>query len=116
MSKQRRSPQHVWFVLAILASVGIAAGLWLALDVPPYYAWLAGSSATLFCLYGIDKRRAQSRGGRIPEVVLHGLALAGGFAGGLAGRAVFRHKTRKPAFMVILIVATIIHVSAIFVI
>jgi len=37
-------------------------------------------------------------GGRVPEAVLHGLALVGGTPGALAGQAMFRHKTRKPSF------------------
>jgi uncharacterized membrane protein YsdA (DUF1294 family) len=116
MPRQRRSPQLGWFIPAVLVSVAIAAGLWLALDVPPYYAWLAGSAVALFCLYGIDKQRAQGRGGRVPAIVLHGLALAGGFVGGWAGRTLFRHKTRKPMFAVVLTIATIGHLGAIFVI
>jgi uncharacterized membrane protein YsdA (DUF1294 family) len=90
-------------------AAAIAAGLVFLLDVAPYVAWLAGASAVLFGLYGWDKHRAGSRGRRVPEVVLHGLALAGGFAGGWLGRAAFRHKTRKPAFLVVLLLATVLH-------
>jgi uncharacterized membrane protein YsdA (DUF1294 family) len=50
----------------------------------------------------------------VPEIVLHGLALLGGFPGGWLGRAVFRHKTRKPAFIVVLIVSTVVHVAVIY--
>ena len=92
----------------------IAAGLVFLLDVAPYFAWLAGASAALFGLYGWDKRRAAGRGRRVPEVVLHGLALAGGYPGGWLGRAVFRHKTRQPVFLVVLLLATVLHGGLIF--
>jgi uncharacterized membrane protein YsdA (DUF1294 family) len=39
-------------------------------------------------------------------MVLHGTSLVGGFPGGWAGRAFFRHKTLKHSFTVMLIVAT----------
>ena len=36
------------------------------------------------------------------------MALAGGVIGAWAGRLVFRHKTRKPIFLVVLVVASLI--------
>ena len=68
-------------------------------------------SVSTFALYGFDKRRAISRSGRVPESVLHGLALLGGFPGGWVGRAVFRHKTRHLSFLVVLLLATAIHAA-----
>lgn len=85
------------------------ACLTLFLDVPLYPALVIGLSMALFLLYGFDKRRAIAGGGRVPEVVLHGLALAGGFAGGWAGRAAFRHKTRNVGFLAVLLISTIVH-------
>jgi uncharacterized membrane protein YsdA (DUF1294 family) len=78
------------------------------LGLSPVVAWIAGWSVPAFAMYGVDKRQARTGGWRIPESVLHGLALLGGIVGAWAGRAVFRHKTQRPAFLVILIVATII--------
>lgn len=89
-------------------AAALAAGGWL-LGVPPYFAWLAGASVVLFAMYGFDKRRAVGRGRRVPETVLHVLALAGGFAGGWVGRAAFRHKTRRVSFAVVLLAATMLH-------
>jgi uncharacterized membrane protein YsdA (DUF1294 family) len=60
-----------------------------------YFIWLATASGITFLLYGFDKARSKNGGWRVPEVVLHGLALLGGFPGGWAGRSVFRHKTKK---------------------
>ncbi len=96
---------------ALLGSViaGIAAFVvlwWLGLS--PLLAWVAGWTLPAFAMYGIDKRQAQQGGWRVPEVVLHGLALIGGVLGAWAGRAVFHHKTQKPAFTVVLVAATIL--------
>jgi uncharacterized membrane protein YsdA (DUF1294 family) len=74
-----------------------------------YGAWLFAASVLTFIFYGLDKRKAASDAWRIPERTLHLLSLVGGFAGGWAGRTVFRHKTQKPIFLIILIAATLIH-------
>ncbi len=79
-----------------------------------YWIWLAAASLTLFCLYGFDKSRAKNGGRRISEKTLHWLALLGGFPGGWLGRSVFRHKTRKGVFAVVLILATLIHAGIVY--
>lgn len=76
-----------------------------------YAAWLILTSVVTFILYGFDKARARNRGWRVPEAVLHWLALAGGFPGGWAGREVFRHKTQKGFFTFVLLVSTLIHLG-----
>ncbi|MEC3951106.1 DUF1294 domain-containing protein [Sphingobium sp. HWE2-09] len=49
-------------------------------------------------MFGIDKRRARRGLRRVSERKLLCWALAGGTVGALAGRHVFRHKTRKRPF------------------
>lgn len=51
-----------------------------------------------FVLFGWDKMRAEQGGWRVSEASLLGLALIGGIGGAYAGRALFRHKTRKKTF------------------
>ena len=51
-----------------------------------------------FLLFGIDKRRAAAGSGRVSEGALLIWALFGGIIGAYAGRALFRHKTRKQPF------------------
>ncbi len=51
-----------------------------------------------FAAFGIDKALAENRARRISEAALLQLALFGGSAGAYAGRALFRHKTRKASF------------------
>jgi uncharacterized membrane protein YsdA (DUF1294 family) len=75
-----------------------------------YLGWLLSWSVATFALYGIDKRQARAHGLRVPEMVLHGLALVGGAAGGWAGMFVFRHKTQHAVFYAVLAVASAIQV------
>lgn len=71
--------------------------------------WYGLLSVLLFGLYGLDKAQAVAEGRRIPEKTLHQLALLGGFPGGLLGRTIFRHKTRKPVFILVLLGSVAIH-------
>ena len=78
-------------------------------EISPYFLVLASTSIVTFVLYGFDKIQAKHDGSRVPETVLHVLALAGGFIGGWAGSLIFRHKTSKPVFLVVLLLATTLH-------
>jgi uncharacterized membrane protein YsdA (DUF1294 family) len=51
-----------------------------------------------FAAFGIDKARAERGAWRISEGALLRLAFLGGTPGAYAGRALFRHKTRKQPF------------------
>lgn len=51
-----------------------------------------------FAAFGLDKARAAKGGRRIREATLLALAALGGSPGAWAGRAMFRHKTRKQPF------------------
>ena len=80
--------------------------------------YLIGNLATgvaTFILYGIDKAQAKAFQGnaknRVPENLLHLLALVGGYIGGWAGMFIFWHKVRKPVFWVVLTVSTVLHVG-----
>ena len=55
-----------------------------------------------FALFGIDKARAENGKRRTSERDLLFLAVIGGTPGAFAGRAMFRHKTRKQPFSSIL--------------
>ncbi len=64
-------------------------------DLTLAYAVLSGLA---MMAYWLDKRAAQKGTGRIPEVTLLILGLAGGWPGALIGQRIFRHKTRKTSF------------------
>lgn len=104
----RRSPKLTYSFIAILAILVIGLFLVMLTNWNPLWIWLASINLVTFFIYGYDKAEARSGGGRVPEIVLHGLALAGGFLGGWIGRYYFRHKTLKPIFTVILTLSTIL--------
>jgi uncharacterized membrane protein YsdA (DUF1294 family) len=79
-----------------------------------YLIWVVIASGITFLLYGLDKAQSKNGGWRVPEVVLHGLALAGGFPGGWAGRSIFRHKTKKGIFVFVLVVSTALHLGLVY--
>lgn len=62
--------------------------------------YLLAVNIAAWILYGLDKWKAKSGKRRISERTLLLTALAGGSAGALSGMLLFRHKTRKPRFMI----------------
>jgi uncharacterized membrane protein YsdA (DUF1294 family) len=64
-------------------------------------AWLVSVNLIAIGYYAYDKRQAKDSGRRIPEVVLHGLALAGGSPGAWVAMRLFRHKTIKGSFQLV---------------
>lgn len=100
---------------SLLAAVGLGLAVFVLLVVlsglPVYVDWLAGWSVAAFGAYAVDKTQAVRHGWRVPESVLHGLALIGGAAGAWAGMLVFRHKIRKPVFVVVLVVASAVQLA-----
>ena len=73
-------------------------------------AYAALSLAT-FLAYGWDKLQAKRGGSRVSEARLHALALFGGFAGAWLGMRLFRHKTQKRAFAVVIALAAVLHAA-----
>lgn len=91
-------------VLAAAALAGFAI-LATATGIAPYIAWLGAWSVATFAAYGIDKAQARRGSWRLPENGLHALAIVGGAIGGWVGLLGLRHKTRHPAFPLVLAVA-----------
>lgn len=108
LARGRGSPYARYAAIGLALAL-VAGVLAYAAGLHPYAAWIVGWSIATFAFYGLDKGRAQGGGGRVPELVLHGMALLGGFAGGWLGRAFFRHKTLQPAFLLVLILSTVLH-------
>jgi uncharacterized membrane protein YsdA (DUF1294 family) len=67
----------------------------------PFWWYLLAINAIAFCVMGIDKSLARGGRRRVPERTLHALALVGGIVGSFAGIRAFRHKSRKPSFLVV---------------
>ena len=66
-----------------------------------------------FAAFGIDKARAEAGQWRISEGTLLRLAFFGGTPGAYAGRALFRHKTRKQPFCANLHAIAVLQVVAV---
>jgi uncharacterized membrane protein YsdA (DUF1294 family) len=103
-----RHPSPVLFHTSIaltMAALGVLClRLWLGGSWAwPQWAgaWLVAVNLTAFSYYGLDKAQARRGSRRVPEVVLHGLALAGGSLGAYASMRLFHHKTVKGSFRVI---------------
>ena len=96
--RPRRSPAALYGAIAIcsvlaLATTAVLAGRWNEL-----VAYVAAVNVVTFVLYGYDKAIAGSSALRVPEVVLHLLALIGGSPAALIAQITFHHKTRKTSF------------------
>ena len=61
--------------------------------------WMAIASVIAFLNFGWDKRRAEKDKNRVPERVLLTWTILGGAPGGLLAMVAFRHKIRKPSFL-----------------
>lgn len=71
-------------------------------------------NAVTFAVYGADKRRARQGRRRVPERTLLLLAALGGSLGALLGMRVFRHKTRKTKFRVLIPLFLTLHLAIVF--
>lgn len=107
----RASLRQVFGILALILVAILTLFLWQWTGWHPYWLWSIACSVVTLALYRFDKAQSRAGGLRVPEVVLHGLALAGGWAGGWLGRTLFRHKTRKPIFTWWLAVSTVLHLG-----
>jgi uncharacterized membrane protein YsdA (DUF1294 family) len=54
---------------------------------------------TFLAMY-LDKKKAKKGSFRTKESTLFGLVMLGGGVGGILGMKIFRHKTKKPAFII----------------
>lgn len=107
-SPRRSRNWNWWFTLGaalwLLTAGGVFAAAWIRDDmhipwlVAGYLALTVLTSVACFVAYGVDKRRAIRQAQRIPEYVLHRLALAGGWPGAALAQSLFRHKTQKMSF------------------
>jgi len=93
------SPEYIAAAKALATPANIALGL-IAVNLFTFGA------------FGIDKMRAEAGEWRISEGTLLRLAFCGGTPGAYAGRALFRHKTKKQPFSGQLHAIAGLHVAA----
>ena len=117
-NKSQTGPRLTTFeIYAIFAGIALAIIILTyfilgpAAGVNGYITWLVAWSIATFAMYGLDKFLAIRHWLRVPEMVLHALALLGGAIGGWLGMAIFRHKIRDTTFYVVLRVATVLQLG-----
>lgn len=66
-----------------------------------------------FICFGLDKYKAIRRKWRISESFLLSLSVIGGAFGGLLGMILFRHKIRKPMFLVVVPLSAVFYIAVI---
>ena len=71
-----------------------------------YYAVL---NLLTFFLYLLDKRRAKKHRRRIRETTLLAFSMLGGALGAFFAMQIFRHKTEKPLFQVLVPLSLALH-------
>ena len=101
----------VFGIIAIIASVGLFLLLETSTTWVWYWNWLVAISVVTFIFYAYDKISAKAGTGRIPEMLLHLLSVAGCFAGALLGMLVFRHKSNlkaHPLFLPLMLVSAVL--------
>jgi len=109
-----RSTKATYAAVAALLVIVVAVVVVLVTRWDPFLVWVIAAGLVTFGMYGYDKTQSKLGGWRVPEVVLHGLALAGGFWGGWLGRWIFHHKTQKPVFTLVLTVSTLLYLGLAF--
>ena len=70
-------------------------------------------SLITWLVYAADKRAAQGRRWRVPEVHLHALELAGGWPGALLAQRMLHHKSRKRSYQAVFWIVVALNVSAV---
>ena len=68
-------------------------------------------SVITFCVYGIDKFKAQKGLWRIPEKTLHILELCCGWPGALLAQRLLRHKSYKRSFRIVFWVMIVVNIG-----
>lgn len=96
----------LWLAISIAGSV---AGV-VYLDIPWYLVVLIAINVSTFALYGLDKLLAMLSVRRVPERTLHFAAFFFGSPGALAAMQIFRHKTRKTSFQLVLALLVLLQV------
>jgi uncharacterized membrane protein YsdA (DUF1294 family) len=103
----------IQYTIALVLGTALALSLllWRA-GLEPLHAGLISVNIATLALYGYDKHQATAGGTRIPEAALHVAALLGGSPGAVLAQGLFRHKTRKRSFRIVLIGIILLQVAA----
>lgn len=100
-------------MLVAAALLAVIGALVFSGSMPAPILWIyAVASVVTFAAYGVDKSAAVHGRRRISERTLHVLAFLGGWPGALVAQVVFRHKTAKLSFRIVLWMTVALHCAA----
>lgn len=100
MFLDKNSPYTIYGITALILTI-IFIISFSSISLSIIISYVISINLVTFLYYGFDKLIAGSESVRIPELVLHSLALAGGSPAGLLAQKLFRHKTIKTSFQII---------------
>ena len=109
------NPKKQFSIIAIILIAAVFALLLYFTKLNLLYSYLLSINIITFLIYGYDKHQAKKVGMRIPEIVLHLMALMGGSPGALLGQLTFRHKIKKMRFIIVFWAIVILQVIVIYV-
>lgn len=102
-----------WPLAVVTAFLAVLGALTLSGRVPLLLPAAYGVLSVLaYGVYWVDKSAARNDRRRTPENTLHLLALAGGWPGALLAQHGLRHKSAKPAFLVVFWITVALNCSA----
>ena len=76
----------------------------------PFILFAAGMNAVSFLAFWLDKRYAVRQKWRIKESTLFAISILFGALGAVLGMLLFRHKTKKPGFVVLLPILALLQI------
>jgi uncharacterized membrane protein YsdA (DUF1294 family)/cold shock CspA family protein len=99
-SKKHFSPQEKFLAVFVVLSVIGFSALAAFSSFSYVYAYMASINIAAFVFIAYDKGVAGSGQLRVPESILHTITAIGGSVASTFAMAIFRHKTRKPSFLI----------------
>jgi uncharacterized membrane protein YsdA (DUF1294 family) len=113
MSRRRLAPD-VPFLLAWIVGAAVLTAVSAKYVEARWYALaFAAVNVSTFALYGLDKLLAAADSRRVPERTLHLAAFLFGSPGALVAMRVFRHKTKKTSFQLVLALLVLVQMIVI---
>jgi len=114
MFLDKNSPYTIYGITALILTILFIISF-SSISLSIIISYLISINLVTFLYYGFDKLIAGSESVRIPELVLHSLALAGGSPAGLLAQKLFRHKTIKTSFQIIYWAIVILQIILVYV-
>lgn len=109
---RRTKTTLVWLIVWLILTTAIGVVSFFYFQISQLILFFAAVNLSAFCLFGWDKIAAGQKIDRVPELVLYFSVVCGGGVGALLGMNVFRHKTRKSSFQMIVALILIVQITA----